>query len=1256
MADRDILYDRYTYLEIEHQIYPADYLYPDDELYPASERPMHFDTIISGTLNLSEMISDGALQFGVPYANKFEVELYDSADLTNKDIKVFQKIDGIDTQIFTGRINSYKGDREGTYRKLIAYDAFYELSKKNIAEWWNAFWETRYDSQDNTYTKATLKQIRTSLLQYVGLEEADPNQVLPNETVSVGRTVAISQMSFPDMCKHIFELSGCFPNINREGKLEYIFLGTNTTDITDEYETDSSEFGDYSTQKITGVRILDSTGAVLITSGTDDNAYNITGNIFLMDFYDDYGESTMSQMGKLSNIGSTLLNTIKNITYTPSDVNMIVSLMSCKLGDKLHTELGDIYVLENEYSGIQLVDQNISCQGDEYLEQVDDAVDLNYQILGEKYIRVRQDIDEFSVELGDLAESTATRFSQTADQIQAEVTRAQASEGELRSSITQTAESIETEVERSVNNWIEESPIGTKLAIKYRGKGVPWTNDTNRSNPITDFPNAAVNDLYLNVENGYVYKIFNIYREVIETDPELVYATYVQWSGPHYYLQGSTAYFVSRISQSENSIVLSVDNDGNVVAVSLTGDRESGSTAFTVNADNIDLSGKTINLTGENIKIVSDNFNVDSDGSVKMSITSRYVDSILDDDDKEMDFPYEVIGFFNDTSELPEPSLDNHEKAAAIYAPSYAIWRDSSCTQRVAIDIKAVVNSVDEANISTLNNGDYIVVLPNSVYQLTKSGSGRLVAGTWDKTSYYAFVKEKYASYMCYYEGEGSSSNKWYLVHGVNIYSGEAEFILDDVHGIVLRSKQFSIDEEGNATFKGSLNINNKFTVDADGNLDINGKFSIDNEGNLNINDKVSIDKNGNINVNDLFIVDNKGNFSVTTSETFPINIRKDPSISAGPTTYLNPIYAKSQLPASEPILIDGQYRTYSVAVGTAGTTEAPIWNLVYRESLSEYAWYRTTLMADIDYLTLQVDSERGISLTSKEFSIDDNGATFSGELSIGSFNVDTSGNLNINNKFEIDTEGNLSINDVFEIDSNGNLSINGVFELLNTGRLVVNDYFVVEPDGSLNIGDGAFVVNTNGEAKASSFVALDRIAIQDSGDEQSSNKGYISFSTDRSTPTNPASILTLTSGALTFELNDAAGAAYIGGYEVLVNTGSDIRLKENFKDITKDYEQMYYEIKPLIFNYIGKDKKEFGLIAQDLEALLQKYHIDKNNCFITKTKDEKLGVRYGIDYCKFITYNMYMIQKQHAEIENLQNEVDTLKSQMKEVLSRIGG
>ena len=229
-----------------------------------------------------------------------------------------------------------------------------------------------------------------------------------------------------------------------------------------------------------------------------------------------------------------------------------------------------------------------------------------------------------------------------------------------------------------------------------------------------------------------------------------------------------------------------------------------------------------------------------------------------------------------------------------------------------------------------------------------------------------------------------------------------------------------------------------------------------------------------------------------------------------------------------------------------------------------------------------------------------------------------------------------------------------------------VNDYFVVNADGSLDIGDGAFTVDTSGDTISESFTAKDRIEIftyvTEAGEYETVGIIEGRYTTSTSGPLIVYKWVGIdgslevdedveVAGIISADTLDIAshtelrGSAFYNNNEIAVVGGSDKRLKENFKDITEAYEKAYYEIQPLLFNFKGKDINEIGIIAQDFEALLDKYGIEKNNCFIRKYKDEELGERYAIDYVKFTSWNMHMIQKQHKEIEALKDEVDELKN-----------
>lgn len=72
------------------------------------------------------------------------------------------------------------------------------------------------------------------------------------------------------------------------------------------------------------------------------------------------------------------------------------------------------------------------------------------------------------------------------------------------SEIEQTATSITSTVAQTQNIWLEEHPVGTPITIKYKGYGAPLSAVNPTNNP---YPNFNVNDLYLNINNGSVYRL-----------------------------------------------------------------------------------------------------------------------------------------------------------------------------------------------------------------------------------------------------------------------------------------------------------------------------------------------------------------------------------------------------------------------------------------------------------------------------------------------------------------------------------------------------------------------------------------------------------------------------------------------------------------------------------------------------------------------------------------------------------------------------
>lgn len=382
-------------------LFPANWIYPDDDLFPVGSGVREITNIVAGSLKLDEMIVEKTPQFGQLFSSKFEVKIYLEDDLSGKSIAVYQNgDDNILHGVFFGKIDSCKTDRVGTDRTIVAYDPAYALNSVNVAPWWTTFWRNRQS--------ATLKQVRDSLTNYLQISSEDVT--LPNDSLTVTKTVNLTSCTFQQMLKMICELNCCFPHVNRSGSLDYIVLDTEATPIDLEglYEWTNSNFEEYETDAITGVQFFDSDNQLKYTVGQTDNAYPISKNIFLYD----------ANTTKLESVGNVILSYLEDLTYNPAKIKMIISDMEMHVGDYVEAEGCAFYIFENSLSGSQLIEQTVQAKGDKVLYSGTQQLDYGEFILNEKIARVIANVEEFYTEYSDYAQQTTTKINQNADRIE----------------------------------------------------------------------------------------------------------------------------------------------------------------------------------------------------------------------------------------------------------------------------------------------------------------------------------------------------------------------------------------------------------------------------------------------------------------------------------------------------------------------------------------------------------------------------------------------------------------------------------------------------------------------------------------------------------------------------------------------------------------------------------------------------------------------------------------------------------------------
>jgi len=373
--------------------------------------------IASGTLNLKRSIVDTDIDFGTPIASEFSVELFNiDTDLQGYTIQVYLK----DTQtnaltpIFTGIVDSSKTDNVGHTRQIVAYDWIYYHRNDNVADWWNAL----------PRTIQNIKTVRNSLLTYLGFTVPSAEYVndyagglsWTSETFPIMTTITFNQV-----IKMLCELQGTFPYIDAAGNLTFATLDNNTTtDLRGEYESYNSTWEDFVTEPITGIASYSSSDDLLMMVGTDDNVYNIAGNLWFIYLIEEFQSAAQEVL-------EDLLDAIDGIQYKPCQLKMIKAHNGLVLGQRVQTDKGYSYVMSEELSGVCFVEQTIEAKASasKLSGEVNDINDTMVQ--GHKMSKVEKTIDGISTQVSNVEtnlqnnyytkSATESRLQQTSTQI-----------------------------------------------------------------------------------------------------------------------------------------------------------------------------------------------------------------------------------------------------------------------------------------------------------------------------------------------------------------------------------------------------------------------------------------------------------------------------------------------------------------------------------------------------------------------------------------------------------------------------------------------------------------------------------------------------------------------------------------------------------------------------------------------------------------------------------------------------------------------
>lgn len=413
-----------------------------------------------GTFALEESLcSESELKFGACEANCVKFTARNTAgSIIGKTISIEETIDGDSENPMPYGVFKVASDvptADRTKRQITAYDAMYDIINADVKSWYAGL-----------SFPMTLRQFRNSFFAYLGIAQVETNLV--NDSMTVNKTIVATQtddssvvteepaISGKTVVTAICEINGCFGNINRDGKFEYVFLkeivsalypaedlfpsdnlfpsDANTESMTGHYIT--FDYEDFQSKAITQLEIRPSDDSAGVIVGTSGNNYVISGNFLVSD----------KTGAELEAIAENTLSVIKKAAYIPIKSSEIVGNPCIELGDPIRfnttREIVETYLLQRTLTGVQSKRDSISAQGTQTHSAKVNSIRDTIESVERRTGKLERNADHLQSTYEDLEKQTNSKFEQTADAIEAEVINRQNADSEMSTKISQTAHSI----------------------------------------------------------------------------------------------------------------------------------------------------------------------------------------------------------------------------------------------------------------------------------------------------------------------------------------------------------------------------------------------------------------------------------------------------------------------------------------------------------------------------------------------------------------------------------------------------------------------------------------------------------------------------------------------------------------------------------------------------------------------------------------------------------------------------------------------
>ena len=435
--------------------------YSNFDLFNASSIPKKLNIEIGDTTltnsdlhyeecELTESIcSESNLTFGSCEASMIKFKTSNiSESFVGKEMTVSMTLNG-DTenpfQLGVYKVYSEVPTSDRSAKDVTAYDKMYDIINSDVSDWYNTF-------LPNTDSTVTLKEFRDSFATHFGIEQEEIT--LPNDSMTIERTIEPSQLSGKDVIFAICEINGCFGHIGRDGKLKYVILDNTSEYIISNYK--SATYEDFETQAISKLQIRQEENDIGVIVGSGDNCYIIQDNFLV------YGKGTT----ELTSIANNIYSIISNVVYRPFDAD-VVGNPCIEVGDYISiptkNKTINAFVLERTIKGIQSLTDTFSAQGEEKQPQTSNSIRQSIVQLKGKTNVLERTVEETKSTITNVEQNLQSQITQNASSITAEISRATSAENALSTKITQTATEIRSEVSQTYSTKSELGAVSDNL-------------------------------------------------------------------------------------------------------------------------------------------------------------------------------------------------------------------------------------------------------------------------------------------------------------------------------------------------------------------------------------------------------------------------------------------------------------------------------------------------------------------------------------------------------------------------------------------------------------------------------------------------------------------------------------------------------------------------------------------------------------------------------------------------------------------------